>query len=269
MWAAIGAALSFIWGGIEAGLAAIVQFLVWAYNLLIAMVLAAGNALLALGRVVEAGLKDVWAFSQWTYDNVLKPAWTKFWNLVDRLKTTLDKLFAPVFKFLRTVRDEIIKLYAHFVRPVLDIIDATRVVLDGLKALHIEWAAALDNWLQDLETKINEPFQFVLSQINGLIDWVNKIATFDGLLQRLALVRSLERDAAYWISTFWKHTVGDVPARSADAAAAAGEPLNPPDYYGQQLAAFYESGGGDFADEINALAPLWQQALELPVSASS
>lgn len=268
MWAVIGAALSWLWGGISAAIAATVQFLVWAYNLLLAMVIAAGNGLLALGRVVESGLKDVWDFAGWTYDNVLKPIGQKVWTFVDRVKTTLNNLFGPVIKFLRAVRDEILKIYTRFVRPVLDIIDATRIVLDGLKALHIQWAAALDNWLANLEQQINAPFQYVLSQINGLINFVNKIATADGLFQRLALLQSLQRDAAYWIGMFWGGTIGTLPATNTPGTALNPFPPYGPDYYGAQLGAYLAGDPSDFTDGADAAAALWAPAAGFAASST-
>lgn len=263
MWAAIVGVLSWIWGGIESATVALVHYLLWFVNFLFGAIIATGNALVKLGRVVEGGLKDVWDFSKWTYDNVLKPIGLKIYNLVVRVKHALDKLLRPVFTFLKAVRDEILKIYTRFVRPVLDIIDATRAILQILEKLHIAWAAALDNWLTTIEGKINDSFLFVLQQINGLINWVNKIATFDGLLQRFALVASLERDAAYWIGTFWRHTVGTLPATNTPGTTLNPFPPYGPDYYGQQLAAFYTTGGGDLADGIAAAVPLWAQAAGL------
>lgn len=145
------------------------------------------------GQFLAAG-KKLWQFSRELFTNVLRPAWEKFWHFVEWARRTLDHLFRPVFEFLNTLRRELLKFYSDWVRPILDSIGIARKVLHVFSALGLDWARRLDAELGKLEERIDAPFRYVLGKINEVINFVNRIATADGLFQRLALIRSIERD---------------------------------------------------------------------------
>jgi hypothetical protein len=70
-------------------------------------------------------------------------------------------------------------------------------VLRVLSSLGLGWAAALDRRLADLEARIERPFRLLLAKLNEVIHLVDRVITGNGLLQRVALLRSLERDYKY------------------------------------------------------------------------
>lgn len=186
-----------VWTGIQAVGQASLITLTWMVNALAATARVLGNGLWSIGKVVQKGLLEAWQFLRRTYDVILKPAWLKFWRFVDWAKRTLDDFFRPIFRFLRFVRDDLLKLYDKWVRPILDSIGVARKILGVFKALGLDWAKALDAKLAGLEAAIDRPFRLLLQKINEVQNFVNRIATLDGLFQRLALVRSIERDIRY------------------------------------------------------------------------
>lgn len=202
MFAIIGSIFGFLFNGISAALVAAVEFLQWAVTALWAYAISVYNALIGLtGKVLE-GFRRSWDFLRATYDDVLKPAWQAFWKIIDRVKAILHQVFDPVLKFLYTVREYILDFYRRFVRPVLDAIDAVRQVLRVLELLHVKFAAQLDAALGQLEALIDKPFRLVLEKLNEIVNVVNRVITADGLFQRLALIRSLQRDVQFALRVF-------------------------------------------------------------------
>jgi hypothetical protein len=190
-----------IWAGVQAAGEVTLYILTVAFNALKGWVGHLFDGLVELGKDTITGFIKSWEFLRATYDTVFRRGWEKFWYWVDRAHKWLDDFFTPIFKYLRFVRDEILSLYTKFVRPVLDVIDTTRKVLSVLSSLGFEWAKALDRKLLELEQKIDAPFRFALRKINEVINIIDRVVTADGLFQRLAMVRSLQRDVGYtWLA---------------------------------------------------------------------
>jgi predicted house-cleaning noncanonical NTP pyrophosphatase (MazG superfamily) len=146
---------------------------------------------------IRIGLYKAWDFTKGLYEDILKPAWQKFWSLVDRVRGALEHALAPVIKFLRQIRDDIIGFYTKWVRPIIDTIETTRKILRVLAALHLDFARKLDVKLGELEELIDRPFRILLEKVNEILNLVNRVVTANGLFQRLALVRSIERDMVF------------------------------------------------------------------------
>lgn len=193
-WALIGMLAQAIWKGIEVAGRVTLEVLKWSVVQLWAFAKKTFDVVSGVGKDLFRAARRAWDFLEATYKHVIKPAWEKFWQWYDRARAWLEKVVKPVFKFLRALRTELLKYYTKWVRPILDSIDIARRVLGIFKALGFDWARSLDGVLADLQRRIDAPFRALLAQINQVINWVNRIATLDGLLQRVALVRSIERD---------------------------------------------------------------------------
>jgi hypothetical protein len=265
MFAFIGTLFSFLWGGISAAIEAAVVVLQWAVTALWAFATATYNALITLGSHVLSGFQKAWDFLRSTYEDVLQPAWQKFWQLFDRVRSWLKDVFGPVFRFLYAVRDEILKFYRTWIKPVLDVIDAARQVLKVLEALHLKFAFAIDHWLGELEHWINAPFQLVLSKLNEVIGWVNRIATVNGLLQRVAFIRTLERDVAYvnrvLMNSKTRPLTGD---EQGDVTALVRGPSVKATT--ETLVAYFEHGDADLQALFDSSLAVWQDVLGVDVA---
>lgn len=197
MWAFIGAVADLVWGALQTTYDYLVIALQWSVKVLWSFAVTIYNGLVDAGALIGRGFKAAWGFLDNVFTHVLPQAWTKFWTLFDRFRSWLKDVFSPVFGFLRAVRDDILGFYKDWVRPLLDIIDASRAILRVLEALHLAWAKKLDDWLGGLEAAINYPFKQLLDKLNSTIDWVNRIETADGLFQRVAHIRTLQRDIVF------------------------------------------------------------------------
>ena len=208
-----------IWTGVQAVGQATLVALTWAVNALWITAKAIGTGMKEFGRLFLRGGKELWGFMRATWTHVIKPVWQKFWRLVDWARRTLEDLFRPIIRVLKYVRTELLKIYDRFVRPVLDAIGIARKVLRVFSALGLDWAQRLDAKLAALDEWISAQFQRVLGELNGVINLVNRVVTADGLFQRLALVRSIERDIAYVSNAFhnWRRN----PLSPAETRALA------------------------------------------------
>ena len=216
-----------IWGALQAVGQATLAALSWTVNALWLGLREVRNGLSAFGRDLLGGFRSSWDFLRRLYDDVLKPAWQKFWRLVDRVHDVLDRLFRPVFAFLRHLRDELLQLYTKWVRPVLDTIQVARQMLRVLSALHLDFARKLDAKLGALEDAIDRPFRFLLGKLNEVINLVNRIVTLDGLIQRLALVRSIERDIRYVYAELHNNRSTPLSAGERQQLAEGNQPRTP------------------------------------------
>jgi hypothetical protein len=90
-----------IWRGLEVGARITLAALHWVVVNLSLVVTKIGNGLKAFGVDLLKGLKRGWEFTRKLYDDVLKPAWQKFWRLFDKFRRWLDTTFRPVLKWLK------------------------------------------------------------------------------------------------------------------------------------------------------------------------
>src|SRR3954451_6353126 len=246
-WAFIVLIGELIWKGVEVAGKITLEILHFLYLQLSLIVTKLGNGLKVVGSALLAGLKRSWQFLGDTYDKVLKPAWEKFWRWFGRLRQWLDDTFGPLLQHLRDLRDALLKFWSTYVRPWLDLIDVTRRVLRVLNSLGLHWAAALDAKLGALEDAIERPFRLLLAKVNEVINLVNRVVTLDGLLQRVALIRSLARDYKYaWqamANPYWK----PISAAERDRARTAEAP-RPAAMIERDCLAFVADRGGDARD---------------------
>jgi len=246
--------------GLQAVGHAVLVALTWSVEALwyMARELAVGLKWFAV-QFLETG-KKLWSFTRGLFTNVLRPAWQKFWKFVDWARRTLDDLFRPVFRFLETVRAEFLKYYARFVRPVLDSLDLARKVLRVFSTLGLDWARRLDDELARIQERIDAPFQFVLGKINEVINLVNRVVTANGLFQRLALVRSIERDFVVLGEEYARLRHPLISDDEWNARRKQVQPKTPVAEPGEELARFYRGQPSKYAGLIEELAPDWTRA---------
>jgi hypothetical protein len=206
--------IGFIWNALQGFADISIEVLAFAVSILQTGAATMAGVIRDGFDVVRGGFNVAWDFLKTTYDDVLKPAWNTFWGWFDKLRTWLDTTFGPILKFLQRVRDALLKYWNMFVRPWLDLIDVTRKGLSVLASLGVSWAKALDARLTAIEQAIEKPFLFILAQLNGVINVVNKVVTADGLIQRVALIRSLA--ANYQLA--WKAIVAPYSTSIDDIA---------------------------------------------------
>lgn len=255
-WPAVMLVVGWIWTGIQVAGRITLQILAWSVKILWAFATRIQGALVAVGRTLLDIGRKAWDFLRLTYERVLRPAWMKFWNWFDKLRRWLDRTVGPVLRFLDSVRTHILKFYDKWVRPILDTIGIARRVLGILSSLGLEWARALDRKLRWLEEKIDLPFRIALGKINEVIGVINRVVTADGLFQRLAYIRTLQRDIDYTLRIAFNRQSRDVTPDERDAFLRA-DPIKSRELLLRESRTYLTTGQGPHAASISE----WSQIL--------
>lgn len=260
------AAISLVAGWLGAAGGAIATASLAVINWLTTSVGWLGRRLTDVVRATGGVFSRAWSALRGLWTDVVRPALRALYRWVSEFRDWLTKKLAPVFRVLARIRERLRSLYQHVIRPILDVIETTRAVLRTLAALHVPFARALDRYLAEVESVITENYLRIVGYVNQITNVLNAIVTGDLLLQRLPFLRSLARDAPYWIRIFWNTQIAG-GARPAPGLRNA-EKLRyiDPQHFGEQLGAFYRSGGGEYADDINANALEWRRAARDPTA---
>lgn len=150
-----------------------------------------GNKIATLATQVGAFFRSIFGSTSKLWTRVIKPALSKITTWAKWLQQHLSKWFGPIITALKRVRGVVQKVYRRVIRPILDTIDIVRKTLQLLALLGWDDAKKLDAKLASLSAKIEEPFMLVVRKLNEAINWIDRIITLDGLLQRVTLIRSL------------------------------------------------------------------------------
>lgn len=260
-WFVVAIIAQAIWKGLEVAGRVTLEVLKWSVLHLWAFARTTYNGLVNVGKDLWRAARRAWDFLESTYEHVIKPAWQHFWKWFDRARRWLEDVFAPVFKFLRFIRQWVLDFYAKYVRPILDVLGIAQKALRVLEALGVDWAKRLDAELAEIQRRIDAPFRFALEQINRVINLVNRIVDGNGLFQRAMLIRSFERDVRYVSRAFmnWRSAplseadFEDLRKRSSERTAEDVQ---------RDFEAGVMTGGGRYSPVISELAVRWRLSLE-------
>ena len=248
--------LGTVGGAIATSLEAVVAYLVTAVSWLgqrVASMLFNTGAMFAKAW---DGLKIVWR-------DVLKPALTWVDHELGRLHDWLVDTLKPVFKFLQRVRDELIAIYTRFVKPILDTIDFIRAVNNVLLTFHIHVLQSIDRTLQLIEQRIEEPFLWINQKLNQIWNLFDLIITFDGLYQRLTLLKSLRKYEPHWFALWWNDQVDPTKKSGSDYDRSRIMPVDAPFANGKELSQFARGEPSRVDPAVAVLVPYWREAVGL------
>lgn len=186
----------------------------------------------------------------------LKWAGDKLRKLEQYLKTK----FGPILHYLRMLKEHINDIYKKFVKPIVDTIEFIRQLNRVLNVLHIHVFDKLDQTLQQIERRLEEPFIWVQAHITELMNLIDRVMTADGLFQRLTLLRSMQGYAPDWVNGFWNTQVDGERLRRGNELPKEPYPLDPPDADGEDLTRFYRGQPSEMRDDVDELVTLWREA---------
>jgi hypothetical protein len=187
---AVASAAEVVIAGIEASIEVAVIWLASAVGWL-------SSRLIELFVSTGAVFAKVWDALTGLWERVVVPVIREIDSWYERFRGWLARVVAPLVEWAQRVRDELTLIYRRFVRPILDVIDTTRRVLDILAKLHVPFAAQLDQYLTEAEQWFIGEWLRLTGYVNRILDTLDGLLTFDGLLQRFVFIRTLERDI-FW-----------------------------------------------------------------------
>lgn len=204
------------------------------------------------------GLKIVW-------NDVLSPFFRWLDAQLTRVVSWLKATLKPVFDWLQRVRDELKSIYNRFVKPIIDTIEFLRQLNRVLLAFHLHFLQKLDTVLQTIEQRIEEPILWLNEQLNKIFNALDLVLTFDGFLQRLTLIRSLNRYVPDWLRIATNSRMGKLSGDEAYRVGAKDNPQPIPDTV-EALAAWTRGEHNDTGDVLDAAV---SRAVEFTTSNSA
>jgi hypothetical protein len=177
-----------------------------------------------------------------------------------KLEQYLKDKFGPILHYLKVLKDHINDIYKRFVRPIIDTIEFIRQLNRVLNVFHIHVFDKLDTTLQQIERRLEEPFQWVLQHITELENWVDRIVTLDGLFQRITLLRSLEGYAPDWLKLFWDKQARGISPIVRDDLRGQRVPLVDAGSYGKELGDYLTGRPSEIGGLADELVSMWREA---------
>jgi hypothetical protein len=205
----------------------------------------------ALRRVAEFAtyVRDhAVAFAKWAGDKLR------------RLEQYLKDKFGPILHYLKVLKDHINDIYKRFIRPIIDTIEFIRQLNRVLNVFHIHVFDKLDATLQQIERRLEAPFEWIQAHITELMNLIDRVMTIDGLFQRITLLRSLESYAPDWLKVFWDKQAKGISPFVRDELRGQQVPLVDAGDYGHELGDYFTGRPSDIGGLADELAPLWLEA---------
>lgn len=184
---------------------------------------------------------------------ILGPLINGIATLIGRTSAQLRRILGPVLSWIDRINTFVRRIYDVWLRPILRVIDAFRKVLRILELFHVKWAKQLDDSLGALERKLTAPILKITEALNEARDWIDRIVTLNGALQRVALIKGLFDNADEVLRLFWLSVHKPLTAAKATvyATPVEGKTL---DATVATLRSYIVDGGGDDRARIDEAA---------------
>lgn len=195
---------------------------------------------------IASALRQFWR-------DIIRPILVNLDRWIRRAFQWLRDTFGPIIEFLQRVRRKILELYQKWLRPIFDTIDVIRRVLSVLSLFNVQWARELDAKLAQLEEKLLAPIRLVVTRINEALDFLNRVVTLDGLLQRYTLLASAARDI-FRIDDIWRNAFSKPLTEEERLAAGLKVTKHEPTDTAARLTEYFTTGQAPASDAIDELA---------------
>lgn len=180
MWDAVGWFLSASEAVLGAIVSALSSAVAWLSDYVFKGIASAGGFF----QGVFGAVTDLW-------NDVLKPAFSTLWDWFKEIHDDLVDWFGPIVKGLTSVAKAIRTVYSDWLKPILDVIDITKQVLDVAAAVGIDAAKSVEQKLNDFEVTITQPILYLSGKINELLGFIQNIIDENGVFQRITLIKSM------------------------------------------------------------------------------
>lgn len=127
------------------------------------------------------------------YDAVVKPIVDAVRIGFERFRQFLNKVFSPILKVFDRINDFLDTVWSKIIAPILEVLDRLRFFFRLLAELGLDWAGAVDRFLERIQTEIYNAFREVRTWVNTATQW------FDLLLDPRGWIKSTP-----FLMTIWK-----------------------------------------------------------------
>jgi hypothetical protein len=137
------------------------------------------------------GLRGALAIFKVIWDKVFKRGLLKILELYSKLRGALARVFGPLLRNLRRIRDWLDKVYYPRLLKIINMIQRVRQMLSILRIFNVAWAKRLDERLLRLETKIAEPYLRLRDAINTISTYLNLLVDPSLILRANPLIAGI------------------------------------------------------------------------------
>jgi hypothetical protein len=103
---------------------------------------------------------------------------------IQKLFHAIHDLFAPIIKFIATLRGWFYKYIYPWIKLAQDILSAIRVILSAFRILGAQWAAKLDADIARIQGYLTASLQAITGTLNQASTWLNFMTDPLGILRR-------------------------------------------------------------------------------------
>ena len=224
---------------------------------------ALSNAVDTLTRfawTIAAALGSLLKFLYGLLIGFLQHVWDLIKQLFSQLAKIIKQILPQILQAIKNARAFLDYVYKTFIRPILNYLQYIRRFLVILQLFHVKFAAKLDAWIGQIESRILAPFFYVYRALNGIGTWINLVVTVGGIIQRAVFVNTMYAYQADWVNIFWT---------GQTAGGLTGAPPTPPaspavetwDQTKANLTTYAQTGGGPVAADAQAAQSALQSVL--------
>lgn len=172
----------------------IVSALIFLFNLIVEVLVFLVNVIIQLINIVWKGLRALGKLLRPIYEKVLRPFLRILRVVFNKIQIILFSVLRPALLAIQCVNQALDFFYRNVMRPIQQIFFVLRSWLRVLRIFAPKLARRLDRRLARVEQKIFGGFFRIRGLVNQVATFINRLVTFDGLLQRNTLWRSILRD---------------------------------------------------------------------------
>lgn len=180
----------------------IVDVLIFFLNLLFAIFIFLWNTMVVIVQTVWRGLRALGRLIRPLYDHVLRPFLRILRTVFAKIQVILAGVLRPALLALQCVNQALDILYNRILRPISQVFFLLRTWLRVLRIFAPKLARRLDQRIGKIEQKIFGGFFRIRAFVNNAITWINRLVTFDGLLQRVPFIGAVLRDLELLLRIF-------------------------------------------------------------------
>jgi hypothetical protein len=184
--------------------------------------------------------------------------WSEIWqglqDVVQALKDWHRWYVNNVQKPIQQARQNFRKLYDHYLRPVLSLVDTLRRISGVVGLFNKRLAAKLNSIFFRIEAALLAPLRIWQNRINSLGGILRSLLTPLGYLDRATLLNSLWRDVGQLREILRNPTRAVIPAGAPAARIPIAEQV-------ADLHSYFQSDSGPLATRVDAAVDSFRQFL--------
>ena len=117
-------------------------------------------------------LAALWAWIQAAVHWILSTALPAIETFLQKIIGKVRAFLAPLIKLIKAQIQQMQAVYNQLVKPLMNFLQRLRAILVIFRLFHLKFAQVLDQYIVDLETRINTAFLSVESDLGRMEQWL-------------------------------------------------------------------------------------------------